>query len=49
MGEGDKFYSLGEYEVIGEVGEFIEKDKGSVVSMLIRKRWKGKYVVIERC
>ena len=47
--EGDKFYGLDGYEVIGGVGEFIKKDKGSVVSMLIRKRWKGKYVVIERC
>ena len=25
------------------------KEKGSVVSMLVRERWKGRYVVLERC
>ena len=49
VGEGDKFYSLEGYEVIGGVGGFIKKESGSVVSMLVRKRWKGRYVVIERC
>ena len=49
VGEGEKFYSLEGYEVIGGVGGFIKRESGSVVSMLVRKRWKGKYVVIERC
>ena len=49
VGEGDKFYGLEGYEVIGGVGGFVVKEKGSVVSMLVREKWKGKYVVLERC
>lgn len=48
MGEGDKFYSLDGYEIIGGVGGFIKKDKGSVVSMVISKRWKGRHKVLDR-
>ena len=49
VGVGEKFYSLDGYEVIGGTGGFIVKEKGSVVSMLVREKWKGKYVVLERC
>ena len=48
VGVGEKFYSLEGYEVIGGTGGFIEKEEGSVVSMLIHEKWKGKYVVLER-
>ena len=46
VGEGDKFYGLEGYEVIGG---FIKREKGSVVSMVIHKRWKGRYKVLDRC
>lgn len=49
VGEGEKFYGLDGYEVIGGTGGFIVKEKGSVVSILIRDVWKGRYVVLERC
>ena len=48
VGVGEKFYSLDGYEVIGGTGGFIAKEEGSVVSMLISEKWKGKYVVLER-
>ena len=38
-GEGERFYSLDGYEVLRRVGEYIKKEQGSVVSMLISKRW----------
>ena len=34
---GEKFYTLDGYEVIGGTGGFITKEKGSVVSMLVRQ------------
>lgn len=49
VGIGERFYSLEGYEVIGGVGGYVVKEKGSVVSMLVRKRWSGKFVVLERC
>ena len=49
VGVGEKFYTLDGYEVIGGVGGYVVKEKGSVVSMLVREKWKGKYVVLERC
>ena len=49
VGIGEKFYTLEGYEVIGGVGGYVVKEKGSVVSMLVREKWKGKYVVLERC
>ena len=49
VGIGEKFYSLDGYEVIGGTGGFIIKERGSVVSMLIREKWKGRLVVLERC
>jgi len=49
VGEGEKFYSLDGYEMIGGIGGFVKREKGSVVSMLIRECWKGKYIVLERC
>ena len=49
MGKGEKFYGLEGYGTIGGVGGYIKKEEGSVVSMLIRDRWKGKYVVLGRC
>ena len=48
VGIGEKFYGLDGYEVIGGTGGFIEKEVGSVVSMLVHEKWKGKYVVVER-
>jgi len=47
--EKEKFYSLDGYEVIGGVGGFVKREKESVVSMLVRECWRGKYVVLERC
>ena len=35
---GEKFYSLDGYEVIGGMGGFIEKEEGSVVSLLIHEK-----------
>ena len=49
VGVGEKFYGLDGYEVIGGTGGFIVKEKGSVVSMLVRQSWSGKYKVLERC
>ena len=49
VGIGEKFYTLDGYEVIGGVGGYVVKEKGSVVSMLVREKWSGKYVVLERC
>ena len=49
VGVGEKFYTLEGYEVIGGVGGYVVKEKGSVVSMLVREKWSGKYVVLERC
>ena len=49
VGVGEKFYALDGYEVIGGTGGFIKKEKGSVVSMLIRQSWSGRYEVLERC
>ena len=49
VGVGEKFYSLEGYEMIGGVGEFVKKEEGSVVSMLIRNKWRGRYEVLERC
>ena len=49
VGEGEKFYSLDGYEVIGGIGGFVKREKGSVVSMLVRECWKEKYIVLERC
>lgn len=48
MGKEEKFYSLEGYKVIGGVREFIKRVKGSVVSMVISKRWKGRYRVLDR-
>jgi len=49
VGEKEKFYSLDGYEVIGGVGGFVKREKGSVVSMLVRECWRGKYEMLERC
>jgi len=49
MGQGEKFYGLEGYETLGGVGGFVKKEEGSVVSMLVRNKWRGKYVVLERC
>ena len=49
VGEGDKFYGLEGYEIIGGVGGYIRKREGSVVSMLVRKKWRGRYRVLGRC
>ena len=49
VGIGEKFYTLEDYEVIGEVGGYVVKEKSSVVSMWIREKGSGKYVVLERC
>lgn len=49
VGIGEKFYGLDGYETIGGVGGFVRKEKGSVVSMLVRERWRGRYEVVERC
>lgn len=49
VGVGEKFYVLDGYEVIGGVGGFIRKEKGLVVSMLIRDRWRGRYELLGRC
>ena len=49
MGEGEKFYGLDGYEVIRGVGGYVKNEKGSVVSMMVRKCWKGKFVVLGRC
>jgi len=49
MGKEDKFYELEGYGTIGGVGGYIKKEEGSVVSILIRNEWKGRYVVLGRC
>ena len=42
VGIGEIFYSLDRYKVIGGVGGFIKKEKGSVVNVLIREKWRGR-------
>ena len=49
VGIGEKIYTLDGYKVIGGVGGYVVKEKGSVVSMLVMEKWNGKYVVLERC
>ena len=46
---GERFYILDGYKVIGGMGGCVRKEKDSVVSMLIRERWRGRYEVLERC
>jgi len=48
MGKGERFYGLEGYGTIGGVGGYIKTEEGLVVCMLIRDRWKGKYVVLGR-
>jgi len=49
VGPGEIFYGLEGYETLGGIGGFVKKEVGSVVSMLVRDKWRGKYVVLERC
>ena len=46
--DGDKVGGMDSYEMVAGVGGFLEESRGTVVAMLIYKRWKGMYKVIVR-